>query len=291
MNAKARDQSKSWLNSSRPIADRVTEWLGTKGFPSEFRAASTLEEAGFDTAQGMYVPGDDPHNPLEVDVLAHMWSEQGAAFELMVDCKFAEPSRCAYVAMVAARQEEFDALDSYATSDLVGHVLKTDSGQALVGSLRESLKRPHPAAFALRAMTTRSDDPGYDALNRLMGRVRARQGRLTNALVAGIVVPVLVIEGELAVARWNSQSAAFEVHSTDEVRVSWLGHSRWDRPSFLVDVVTMRGLEALAKRLACIGREWLGAVGPHVAEARKAEESRIFQEMWNKATRANLERD
>jgi hypothetical protein len=57
-------------SNSASLVDRVTSWLNSEGYPTEFRAANTFQKYGFHTRQATYVRGDVEGSKREIDVLA-----------------------------------------------------------------------------------------------------------------------------------------------------------------------------------------------------------------------------
>jgi len=78
---------------SKPLEERLREWLDEEGYPLEFSTAHVFRTAGFSVRQGTYVRSEDSETPREVDVTASVDcsdSESLIRVYHVIECKWSQ---------------------------------------------------------------------------------------------------------------------------------------------------------------------------------------------------------
>lgn len=76
---------------STSLLHRVSSWLASEGYPTEFRTANIFQKHGFHVTQGAYVRGDAEGLKREIDVLASITARASSGFlriSYVVECKW-----------------------------------------------------------------------------------------------------------------------------------------------------------------------------------------------------------
>lgn len=59
---------------TRPLPERLAEWLSSQGYPLEMRVAAALKDAGFNTVLSNHYSDPETNTPREIDVVASKWA-------------------------------------------------------------------------------------------------------------------------------------------------------------------------------------------------------------------------
>lgn len=266
------------MDTSLPLKKRVETWLQHTGYPLEYRAAHLLRGRGFEPEQTYYLPGDEGRNGMEVDISASYLGPGptgGAHFMLLCECKVIPAPRI-WVAMgelvpnipyflnqqvprtaLAAAMED-DHEGAFGTGPFKGSdpavVIRTALAEEKQNGVEDS---DNASAFAATTQLVR----------RTIATLRGFDDRVGEDSVRAMVVPLLVVDGELARAHWDPTTLAFTAQPADAVWVYWGGHQGWNHPGFVLAVVKVDALDAFAQRLATWGNAWHAGMAQHSPDA------------------------
>ncbi len=259
-----------WHDDSKPIEERVSLWLGTEGRPTEFKAATYLRNAGFDVQQAVYVPGDKADKSLEMDAVARLGAGD-SVLELLVECKFANRANgTTWVAIANEQKPDLHPFDCLGLTAVCREILYT-TPKAKIDPIRDMLDWTSPPAFSLERMTKAGkEDGGFDTITIMLTRSQLRLDQHDAQDVAALLIPVLVIEGELVTAQWHTDANKFTATKTDSARLLWGGNTRWKAPGALIEIVTLDGLKAFAERMKLLAAAWFSVADEQVPEAQRA---------------------
>lgn len=265
----------NWRDERKPVGQRVEEWLRTTGFPLEFRTAEALIANGFSASQGLYLPGDDAENGLEVDVLGSR--RIGVAeFHLLIECKVIPPGT-----IWTGLKEPIEYGTGPGPNEGIG---RTDWAARLQAEQPQFFSGANgPAwgeapALALRTVTEPNKrDEAFFAVQGLATRTRAmlveKDGEMGWSRIpvhASMVVPTLVVDGELASATWDLNTRDFKGTAVDVLWVAWKGYSQWPLPFFALPVVRIDALPDFANRLRQWAEAWCAATDKAHAVSKDA---------------------
>lgn len=284
-----------WKNASLPLTDRVESWLSSTGFPLEYRTGTALAEAEFMVRQGSYVPGEHNYNGIEIDVIGTRTAKR-ACFTVIAECKVI-PQGNFWVAMTndrstntwtssdmgrsrRARELEQEHPSHFRDVDPIFSQSTANQLKAMVLKSKASQQEPRGADG-----TAEENDPAYRAVQGLTGRVishlktaEQRKEAPDAGAMAEIVVPVLVVDGALTSATWDSAARKFKATALDFVWLSWTGHSRWPSSHASILVTKIEALPSLGNRLLLWSKKWCEAVAA-AGRAERSADARHEREM------------
>jgi hypothetical protein len=276
-----------------PLGVRVETWLETTGYPLEYRAGRMLAGMGFGVGHSFFVPGEHEYNGLEIDVLGTR-PREFTNLTVIVECKVVPPGSC-WVAL----------------SDEIHQHRWSSAG---IGRNNEALRFEHrhskdfegkdpvfkePIAAQLRTMREgkrhegeKDDDkdPAFKTMQSVTGRVIsfiAERADSFDDRRLRMVVPVFVVDGDLTIAKWDTEKNRFKAAPTEMVWLEWGGHSRWESDYAMVAVVKIEAFEALADRL----REWGDTWGTIVEQVVAAQPKRKTKEKFGVVSGRNVMKD
>jgi|CXWL01.1.fsa_nt_gi hypothetical protein len=269
-NIKQQQAPLPYLDTGRPPEERAKLWLDTTGLPLEFKAAEILFSSGFSIGQGVFVPGEHARDGLELDVLATLRGDF-AEFHVLTECKYVA-SPAALVAMFGARSavpnppwpiwgmgisddaQFLDSKDAQHFAKSLGPTW-TEAPAMSLRTLGEQRKKQAD-------VDDRFEQKAFYVLQGLAGRTlslleginaRARQ---THRGTPSLIVPVLVVDGDLVAATWSPDTNSFDTKPIEQAWVAWGGNSQWPLPFFSVAVATVQALPTLTAELKEWGNSW-----------------------------------
>lgn len=275
----------TWKDARESLPVRVEKWLTTTGYPLEYRATGVLQDAGFKTMQGFNVEGDHPTNALEIDVIGTTGvfdngDKAPLIFSLIVECKrIIAPA--AWVAMQGGKAERWKPTG----------ILRTPFAADMERQRHDLLANIEPEivqvpAHALKTLRDQPKDEEKDteatfkAIQNLLTRALAhnwypntKTAALVNDKRTIMTIPVLVVDGELAAARWNPATAKFEVHEVSHVWLDWSGHARWPLPVAQIAVVHIDALPEFSFRMKQWSERWVTGMQRAVDEHFRTQEA------------------
>lgn len=253
---------KAWLDPTKPVVERVQLWMTESGFPLEHSAAATLSNASFMVSQGLHVPSDDGDDGLEVDLIGS-YVYGGAEFHLMIECKVV-PAPGAWVVLMHRDEMLGAPIDGIGSTAIAQHSAETITPDTRAleppwsstrGMAIRTMKSGRPADIDKESP---ADHSAYAAVQGLIGRtvgwLRMRDRELPEQ--PELVIPTLVVGGDLLTAKWDTATASFKIEETDRTWIGWSGHRNWTLPYFTCAVVTLKGLEAHAREMMTWAQSW-----------------------------------
>lgn len=259
-------------NDGLDLALRVETWLKNSGYPLEYRTAQALWAHDFNVQQGTYLPADEDRNGMEVDLIGTYAPAdyRPAAFQLLIECKVI-PKPKIWVAM-----EDPEPLPQGIERGLGVSAVT----QFLEQQQREPRFERHGMPLVEASVATcvrtvldsgigdREDEKGSDRttafsavtqlVRRAISQLRQHDERSEDDQHSvAMVVPLLVVEGDVAVARWDHEKRSFTAKPIDHIWVSWGGHQGWLLPWFTFALVKVDALDAFLAPVSKWAREWM----------------------------------
>jgi len=263
--ARKPDPAHEWLDPAKPVLERVDLWMKESGFPLEYKSAAILQKQSFAVGQGLHVPNEeDEADALEIDLIGtYVYGK--AEFDLLVECKTVVSPR-AWVVLMHGEELQGQPEHGLGRSAIV-----ENSGDQFSEEARSLFPQwTGTRGMAIRTMKEKGNKPAesegdshhdrtaYAAVHGLVSRavswLRMKDEELPEQPV--MVVPTLVIDGDLIRADWNKNAATFNLSITDRVWVGWGGHRNWKLPYFSVAVVTLAGLDVFAAEMMTWAQTW-----------------------------------
>jgi len=226
------------------LRQKVRKWLDHTGHPLEFRAAHALHAAGFCVTQGLYVPGEDPDRPREIDVVASVRPKSdliSLSCHLVVECKSSRDKPWVVFTRRSLVEVGQRAILAFSSGPIQAKLF----GLARTGKLSglTTFSRPHRIGFAGRQVFSKSDDKDifYGAVQSVVAKTRSlyvewcqRNGGIDEPTGA-FFLPVVVVDGRVFEAYFDDAACDLVVEEVKRVRLHWAGAIA--RKSTAIDVV------------------------------------------------------
>ncbi|MCM5511633.1 hypothetical protein [Vibrio sp. SCSIO 43169] len=223
--------------------NKVKQWVEKEGYPLEFSTAHKFKKRRFSVEQS-YFAKDKDGKAREVDVLATANLPIGHSFlrvKHVVECKWSKDKP-----WVLFRDEK-----RFATSALAAQLISSSAGQAVawVAAGSEQFKglnmfKEDGFSFSGRQAFSKGNDLFYQAI----------QGVVSNCLniarhydeydlkpeehmLAVIVLPMIVVDGSLFEATYDSGGDELKLQSINHTRLRWKGNEG-RQLNTVIDVVT-----------------------------------------------------
>lgn len=230
------------------LKDKVAEWLASEGYPLEFLTASVFQKNGFRVEQGYYVQDIQSNALREIDVLAEKTIDIGPSFLrvcYVVECKWSGDKP-----WVIFSSERHYMAPSACITQMIG----SEAGQAILWSLAgdkllqslDVFSTPKCTGFNGRQAFTKSNDVFYNAMQSVTSAANAlaseydKGNRNPNDTIKWAVVnfPIIVLDGKLFEAIFDTQSGQILLKASDKVRIHWRGSETSGFPFTTIDIVT-----------------------------------------------------
>jgi hypothetical protein len=217
----------------KTLKEKVADWLESEGFPLEFYTASVFYKNGFDVNQGFYVRDIKSELPREIDVLADATVDVKPSFirvSYVVECKW---SRDKPWIIFTSKNEHLHP------ASCVAHTIGSSTGEAILWTLAGDEKlhsldtfcAPRRPGFSGRQVFNKGNDIFYTAIQSvtsaamsLVNWYNGNERTLSKTLeLAVIALPVIVIDGPLFEAYFDSESGQMAIEEVEQVKVHWRG--------------------------------------------------------------------
>lgn len=240
------------------ITGKLAEWLGAEGYPLEYFTAEAFKAAGFQVRQGEFVRREPGGPPREVDVIADMAIDidhRHLRVSTVIECKWSGDKPVVI----------FTDPDSHMmASACISQTIASDVGDALVWLLRGDENMKSLAIFDT------PDRPGFGGRQAFGGKDNfyAAMAGVTGACVdlvsetdrdsedvdyiqeyGSLSFPVIVIDGRLFEAIYDSNGVSLDVKEVKRSRVHWRGSPSYPLIS-TIDVITRGELADFARERA-----------------------------------------
>ncbi len=255
------------------LQTRLTEWLNKEGYPTEFRAASAFCRHGFRVFQGYYVRDDDSDVVREIDVFASKTAFTKSylvrAYHV-VECKWSQDKPWVVFTSTAAHIGPAACVAQTIASSLGRTVLWALSGDKMLQKM-DLFSTPERPGFNGRQAFSQGNDHFYSAMKSVttLASLAMREydhknrpkGKMPqNAVVA---FPVIIVDGQLFEAFYNSDADDVSITPIEHVRCHWRGAPSWG-PHATIDIVSLSHLDDFVAKRA----EELDRLIPKMENAR-----------------------
>jgi hypothetical protein len=239
------------------LVKRLTAWMNSEGYPTEFRTANKFRQYGFHARQGEYIKGRE-ETKREIDVLAWVSVQRDYGFIrvcYVVECKWSLEKPWIVFTSPTTKM---------ATSAMAAQTISSTLGAATMWAIagHEELKAmdtflaPIRGGFGGRQAFSTGRDHFYSAVQSAVANAAAYAssydegerwgGAMPEACI--IVFPIVVIEGDLFEASFDQDINDVSLKSVDKVRCHWMGSTDWKHRA-TVDIVSLSHLDIfLAQR-------------------------------------------
>lgn len=244
------DEQKS-LPTGPKLHDKVKQWLGEQGYPTEFRAANICRRHGFRVWQGFHVRDSKTETPREIDVIAsadYRSSNYIVRIEHALECKWSKDKPW-IVFTDAGGPMGSTACAAQTIGNMVGEAaIWTVAGNADLHSL-DFFYTPARPGFGGRQAFSKGLDLFYSAVaaaSELSILLATRGDRKTKPATMGqlgiLVFPVVVVEGQLYEAYFDEKENDIQLIERKRIRCHWRGASS---RQFIttIDIVTLDHLD------------------------------------------------
>lgn len=241
------------------LIERVTVWVKSEGYPTEFRTANTFRKHGFHAQQGYYVDTEKQDAKREIDVLADATVDTGFGFlrvSYVVECKWSNEKPWIIFTSPSNRKSPSAIIAQTISSELGSAVMWVVAGNERITSLK-MFSTPDRGGFGGRQSFSKGADHFYSSIQSVVGnsisyadwynRHRVKREMPTSCV---LVFPVIVVEGDLFECYFENDASDVSLTQVDHIRCHWRGSSARSFSS-TVDVVALRYLDRfLAERSA-----------------------------------------
>lgn len=266
-------------DGSKPLVERVQEWLGTQGYPLEFGCAAVFQNSGFRVLQGFHVRKAVDAAPREVDVLAQqsvIVDKCVTRISHVVECKYSRDKPWVVFTSSFSRMHPAACVAQTIGSMTGETLLWAAAGDCTLHEL-DHFAAPRQTGFGGRQAFTNNQDQVYSALQSVtsVATLIAKQHDRINdnparhLTYAEVAFPVVVVDGELFEAYFDRDSGQVEVREVQRVRLHWRGSAAWSRFATL-DVVRYSALSDFANVRARDGKVLLSQLAASQAALRES---------------------
>jgi hypothetical protein len=227
------------------LQTKVQAWLDQEGYPLEFAAAAVFRRHGFQVRQGTYVRVDDEEKAREIDVVAYKDAGGDALIRIyhVVECKWSKDKP--WVVFTGSGSMASAACITQTISSLLGSaIVWTQAGLEQLHGMN-LFTTPRRAGFNGRQAFSKGNDEFYNAMSSVSSlstllvenyddEKRAR-GILPKSAV--LAFPVIVVDGRLFEAYFDSAENKLKLEESQCLRCHWRGAPAW-RLHATIDIVT-----------------------------------------------------
>jgi hypothetical protein len=238
--------------------ESVESWLANEGYPLEYYAADIFRSAGFRVSQGMHVRGAGDEKPREIDALASRDIKAGTGLircSNVIECKWAGDKPWVIFTSPTSQM---------ANSAVIAQSIANELADALLWMIADHQKvlklclfdAPEAPGFGGRQAHNKNDlfystmasvTSAAVAWSETYSRPSRPEKSDQDLEYAVISFPIILIEGLLYEAQYDSTAERLITKSVDRVRCHWRGAPSWPFHA-TVDIVTRAGLPAFVKQ-------------------------------------------
>jgi hypothetical protein len=248
----------------KPLVGQVRDWLEKQGYPLEFQTASAFSAAGIATTQGAHVRETESGPAREIDVIAQIRGNAGSitcSVDVVIECKWSRDKPWVVFTAPRTTMSPSACIAQTPGSLLGGAVLHCLAAHAELQSLDLFTSGERNGFGARRAFSNEKDsDPVYSALKGVVSKTLAHAKRFDEYRVADripticvIAFPMIVLEGELFEAYFDSQANEMRLGPVDMIRLHWRG---LETPGSWISTLDIVRLDRLSAVIARRKLEW-----------------------------------
>jgi hypothetical protein len=246
-------------NEPKGLSDKISSWLKSEGYPTEFRTANVFRRHKFHAQQGTYVRGDADGPKREIDVLASVTDRAPdyppglLRIAYVVECKWSMDKPWVVFTSPTQRMAPSACIAQTIASKLGEAIAWVMAGDEKLHALH-TFTTPDEGGFGGRQAFSKGNDPFYAAVQAAVGNcisyvreydVHHMEGRMPEAGV--LAFPIVVVEGDIYRAYFDACNDEVKITPTDNVRCHWKGSP--SREFFAtVDVVSMKSLDSFVQQ-------------------------------------------
>lgn len=191
-------------NDSTDFRSRLSNWLGTQGYPLEMVVARTFRRDGFRTFQSEYYTDPESNALREIDILA--WKQKHVGDILIrlsfcIECKLSQGKPWVIFTSAGAQLADPARVAQRASSHLGTRFLIAISRDSEIQTLRLFSLPERPGYGVTQAFTSGRDVPYAACMAAAKCAVAealdADRATETQGPVSNIIFPVVVVDGEL----------------------------------------------------------------------------------------------
>lgn len=225
------------------LDDKVKQWVEKEGYPLEFSTAHKFKKRRFSVEQS-YFAKDKDGKAREVDVLATKNIPIGRSFlriKHVVECKWSKDKP-----WVLFKDEK-----RFATSALAAQLISSSAGQAITWAAAGSeefkdldMFKEDGFSFSGRQAFSKGNDLFYQAVQGVVSNCLniARyydeyDFKPEDRMLAVITLPMIVVDGSLYEATYDSEGDELKLESITHTRLRWKGNEG-RQLNTVIDVVT-----------------------------------------------------
>lgn len=246
------------MNKNSNMKDKVEEWLSKEGYSLEFYVATQFQKSYFNVMQGSYVRDKDNDSVREIDVIASTdFEDDNFIIRILnvIECKWSKDKPWVIFTSNNSMNPRATIAQSFASS-LGDAILWHVSGNEELYNT-SYFYSPEYAGFGGRQALTNPN--GKDLFYSSMQSITSATNQLTKEYdnkhfqqfnlpkIAVIAFPIIVVDGVLFEAKYDSEQEMILLNETNHVRLHWSGSDSWEFHS-TIDVVTKNYIGEFAKQ-------------------------------------------
>jgi hypothetical protein len=259
------------------LLEKVGSWLKKEGYPLEFRAANILRKHGFHAEQGIYAQTDYNSPKREIDVLAEMNVRTSSGLlrvSNVIECKWSVDKPWVIFTSPTTHLASSACVSQSISSMLGESIMWTIAGLSDLHSL-QLFSSPSEGGFGGRQAFSKGNDYFYSAVQSAIDNCSAYVDEYDRRHVAGrvpaigvVAFPIVLVEGEIVRARYDTSVDDLILESVPHVRCHWRGSTSF-RFIATVDVISMSHFDSFAKTRAEDVQQLLNMILPAQAAIEK----------------------
>lgn len=230
-------------HAEKSLEVKITEWLGTQGYPLEMQVARSFRDARFQVVQSEFYMDPVSDESREIDVVAYRSGGlQGRSLEVTVPVECKRSKNKPWIVFTDATIRIDDSMRvSHRDANGLGRKFLQALAQDRALSDIGLFGLPREIGYSITQAFTERRDRAYEALMGVTSAARGLASSLKDTGTTAVYFPVLVLEGRLFEASLNRDNTV-DTREVDRSVVVWR-RAHGPTPFRIVDVVNPRGLE------------------------------------------------
>ena len=260
------------------LRDKVAEWLSKEGYPLEFQVANCFHKNGFNVHQGGYITDGQSESLREVDVLAEINTRvNDILFRIyhVVECKWSKDKPWIIFTSPSARIDPAACVAQTIASKFGTAILWASAGEKSLHSL-SLFSIPYRPGFGGRQAFGKGNDIFYSAMQSVVSATYAVAIRYDDRLtvpfgfpkIAHIVFPIIVVDGKLFEAYFDSDNGNVNIEEQSKARLHWRGAESWKYFSTL-DIVTVDVLDDFVQQRRAESEQALNVMSKYLSRIQE----------------------
>lgn len=250
-------------SDKRSLEDKVATWLAAEGYRLEYQTLKAMRDAGLNAYLGRHVKTAQG-KPREIDVTVLQTHRKNERHDLLIrllcECKYSagKPWVLLDADQRCTPEELWTALpksQGLASSNVFQHKARLNGSihfsgaESVAHTVLQAWVKPEPGKAAERepveAEKRNNRDFAYESLQKIANAAWDSAEDNASHSVLAVVIPCIVVDGPLLLARFNHEQNVFDVAKTAFGRLLWSGA----RTEVLVDVVNISEITLYAKNV------------------------------------------